>query len=234
MSTTAGITTQEYVAINIPSIVALFLGLAGVLAVLWPVLLLVPAAGVVVGLIALAQIRASNGTQTGRGFALLGSSCRLAIGSFVAVRSVIERNQSGADRRRSSARSMQLGRHVASRSMSSLRDVDRPLPQPREPLANSRRSGRRRSLPHPGPLKSNGVEQDRHPVPWTSPIGVSGRTGLRVGASSTRATDVARHPLIFRKVERPLAGRRRAADVPHRQQQRRQHAVSTIATRNDE
>ena len=61
MSTTAGITSQEYVAINIPSIIALIVGLAGVVAALTPVLLLVPVAGVVVGMVALSQIRASNG-----------------------------------------------------------------------------------------------------------------------------------------------------------------------------
>src|SRR5215213_1889000 len=67
MSTTAGITSQEYVAINIPAIIALVLGLASVVALLnvSGVLLVIPLAAIVTAFAALSQIRASNGTQTG-------------------------------------------------------------------------------------------------------------------------------------------------------------------------
>src|SRR6476660_5325715 len=57
MSTTAGITSQEYVAINIPSIVAFVLGIASLVAVLNPVLLVLPLAAVVTAYAALSQIR---------------------------------------------------------------------------------------------------------------------------------------------------------------------------------
>lgn len=98
MSTTAGISSQEYVAINLPSIIALLVGLASVLAALSPVLLLVPVAGVAVGLVALSQIRASNGTQTGRAFAWLGIVLSLAVGSLVLAGAVVERSRTAADR----------------------------------------------------------------------------------------------------------------------------------------
>src|SRR3954454_16156428 len=98
MSTTAGITSQEYVAINIPAIVALVLGLASVVAVLNPVLLVVPLAAIVTAFAALSQIRASNGTQTGRPFAILGIVLALAIGGYVLARALVDRYQSKADR----------------------------------------------------------------------------------------------------------------------------------------
>lgn len=115
MSTTAGITSQEYVAINIPSILALLVGLASVLAVLSPVLLILPVAGVVIGLVALSQIRASNGTQTGRGFAWLGIILSVAIGAFVLVAAAVERNRTAADRAEIVRQIEQLGRHVAAK-----------------------------------------------------------------------------------------------------------------------
>ena len=113
MSTTAGITSQEYVAINIPSILALVLGLATVLAALNPVLLLIPVAAVIVALVSLAQIRASNGTQTGRGFAWLGILLALGIGGFVLARAAVAHAQTRADREEIVRQIEQLGRHVA-------------------------------------------------------------------------------------------------------------------------
>lgn len=72
MSTTAGLGSQEYVAVNVTAVVAVLFGVASVLAVLGYVLLVIPIVGVVVSLVALSQIRDSNGTQTGRGLAWLG------------------------------------------------------------------------------------------------------------------------------------------------------------------
>jgi len=115
MSTTAGISSQEYVAINIPSILALIVGLASVLAALSPVLLLVPAIGVVTGLVSLAQIRASNGTQTGRAFALLGIVLSLVIGSLVLVGAVVERNRTAADRDTIVRQIEDIGRYLSTR-----------------------------------------------------------------------------------------------------------------------
>jgi len=115
MSTTAGITSQEYVAINIPSILALLVGVASVMAVLSPVLLVVPVLGVVVGLVSLSQIRASNGTQTGRAFALLGIVLSLVIGGVVLASAVVERTRTSADRAEIVGQIAEFGRHVSAR-----------------------------------------------------------------------------------------------------------------------
>jgi hypothetical protein len=115
MSTTAGISSQEYVAINIPSIVAPVLGLASVVAVLNPVLLVVPLAAIITAVAALRQIRESNGTQTGRGFAWLGIVLALAIGGFVFVRAATDQFQSRADRQAIIGKMEELGRLVHAR-----------------------------------------------------------------------------------------------------------------------
>src|SRR5688500_6367590 len=65
MSRTAGLGTQEYVAINVAAVMTLLLGLVSALAMVTSLLLVIPLAGVVCGVIALYQIKDSNGTQTG-------------------------------------------------------------------------------------------------------------------------------------------------------------------------
>lgn len=115
MSTTAGISSQEYVAINIPSILALVLGLASVLAALSPVMLVIPVAALVTAAAALAQIRASNGTQTGRGFAWLGMALALAIGTAVVAQSVVRHYRTQADRQAIVEKLDQLGQLVRDR-----------------------------------------------------------------------------------------------------------------------
>jgi hypothetical protein len=115
MSTTAGITSQEYVAINIPAIITPLVGLASLLAVLSPLLLVVPVAGVVLGLVSLRQIRASNGTQTGRPFAWVGIVLSLAIGISVLVAAVVEHSRTAADRAEVVSQIHQLGHHVGAR-----------------------------------------------------------------------------------------------------------------------
>lgn len=79
MSTTAGVGAQEYVAINIFAVLAVILGLASTLLLMgWDnltlffVLLVVPVAGIISALISLVQIRGSNGTQAGIGWASVG------------------------------------------------------------------------------------------------------------------------------------------------------------------
>jgi hypothetical protein len=116
MSTTAGISSQEYVAINVPSLLALLLGAASVLAVLMPVpLLLIPVLGVMTGLVSLSQIRRSNGTQTGRGFALLGIVLSLVIGGLVLVRAVVEQNRGRADQAAIAQKIEEFGRHISAK-----------------------------------------------------------------------------------------------------------------------
>src|SRR5687768_5111201 len=72
MSRTAGLGSGEYVAINNTSVIAFLMGVASVLALLNPFLLVFAVVAVVLGVMALIQIRSSNGTQTGRAFAIAG------------------------------------------------------------------------------------------------------------------------------------------------------------------
>jgi hypothetical protein len=79
MSTTAGVGSQEYVAVNPAAVAALLLGVASLLVFVHDVLLLIPLAGIVCAVIAWRQIRNSNGTQTGRLMALAGLVLCLAV-----------------------------------------------------------------------------------------------------------------------------------------------------------
>jgi len=72
MSTTAGLGSGEYVAINITAVVAALFGVASMLALVNDILLVIPVVGAILSLVALAQIRNSNGTQTGMGLAIIG------------------------------------------------------------------------------------------------------------------------------------------------------------------
>src|SRR5258706_13413962 len=63
MSTTAGVGSQDYVAINNAAIVSVILGKCTALALLGMQFFIVGAAGIVTGIVALVQIRYSNATQ---------------------------------------------------------------------------------------------------------------------------------------------------------------------------
>ena len=72
MSTTAGVGLQEYRALSPPAVAAVVLGVASWLALLHPLLLLVPLAAVVLGGLALAGVVRSGGTQGGALLAVVG------------------------------------------------------------------------------------------------------------------------------------------------------------------
>ena len=100
MSTTAGVGSQDYVAINNAAIVSVILGLCTALAFLGIPFLIVGAAGIVFGIIAIVQIRHSNGTQGGIGLAIVGILLSLAIAGSVAASNIIDwqhRQQDQAD-----------------------------------------------------------------------------------------------------------------------------------------
>jgi hypothetical protein len=80
MSTTAGVGSQEYVAVNPMAVAALLLGIGSLLVFVHDVLLLIPLAGIVCAIIASRQIQNSNGTQTGRLMALAGLVLCVAVG----------------------------------------------------------------------------------------------------------------------------------------------------------
>jgi membrane protein implicated in regulation of membrane protease activity len=92
MSTTAGLGSTDYVAVNPTAIFALIMGLASALTLFGvPLLLLLPAIGISAALIAIWQIAKSNGTQTGRALAALAILFCFAFGGFVGVRSATAR-----------------------------------------------------------------------------------------------------------------------------------------------
>jgi hypothetical protein len=97
MSTTAGLGSTEYVAINGPSVVAVILGLASALAVVDKILLIVPIAGVVCSIVALYQISKSGGTQTGRGLAALGLILSFGFAAYVGYLTVAKVHPERAD-----------------------------------------------------------------------------------------------------------------------------------------
>lgn len=86
MSTTAGLGSTEYVAINPVAVSAGFLGLASALALVENTLLIIPAVAVVCAAVAMWQIRAAGGTQTGRGIALAGLVLAVGLAGYVIYR----------------------------------------------------------------------------------------------------------------------------------------------------
>src|SRR5262245_42402152 len=87
MSTTAGLGSGDYVAVNGTAVFALILGLFSFLAFFSEMLLIVPLAAVVVSIIAFRQINRSSGTQTGRWIVVIALLAALVGGGFVVARS---------------------------------------------------------------------------------------------------------------------------------------------------
>ena len=113
MSPTAGVGTQEYVAINPTAIAALILGFGSVLVVLSDILLLIPLVGVICAIVALAQIRRSNQTQTGTGLAILGLLLSFGLGAGRVGYQAIHRYHTGTDERQIAQLMHDLGQDVA-------------------------------------------------------------------------------------------------------------------------
>ncbi|HEV8607638.1 MAG TPA: hypothetical protein VGQ99_20045 [Tepidisphaeraceae bacterium] len=113
MSTTAGVGSQDYVAINNAAIVSVILGLCTALAFLGVPFLVIGAAGIVSGVIALLQIRHSNGTQGGSALAILGILLSLVLAGSVAASSFLEWNRQRDDERDIDKVLEQLGQYIA-------------------------------------------------------------------------------------------------------------------------
>ncbi len=97
MSTTAGLGSGDYVAVNIFAVVTVLLGIASVLAKLNTALLAIPVAGIVCGFIAFGQIKKSGGTQTGRGVAIFGLILSIGIAGWVIAQQVIDYARAQSD-----------------------------------------------------------------------------------------------------------------------------------------
>lgn len=105
MSTTAGVASQQYVAINGAAVVAtvlaavsLWFGLMAWTSTLW---LVIPLAGVICGIVAWRQIADSNGTEKGRLFAAIG-----VVGSLLIAGAVIARQAAQSRHERADGRAM--------------------------------------------------------------------------------------------------------------------------------
>ncbi|HEX5242085.1 MAG TPA: DUF4190 domain-containing protein [Tepidisphaeraceae bacterium] len=96
MSTTSA-AGQDYVAINSTAIASILVGVASVLVFLASVFLIVPLAGLVCAIVAMIQIRRSNGTQTGTGFAVAGLVLSLGIGGFKAGQQLLISHEANKD-----------------------------------------------------------------------------------------------------------------------------------------
>jgi hypothetical protein len=98
MSTTAGLGSGDYVAVNGTAVFALILGLFSFLAFFSEMLLIVPLACLVTSIVAIRQINRSYGTQTGRWIVVIGLLAALACGGFTVVRWATEGVRTREDR----------------------------------------------------------------------------------------------------------------------------------------
>ena len=98
MSTTAGLGSADYVAINGAALATVILGIASAV-VLFDnnLLLLIPLAAIVCGVLAFIQITQSNGTQTGKLLVVLGILLALGFGGFVVGKQVLSAAANHAD-----------------------------------------------------------------------------------------------------------------------------------------
>jgi hypothetical protein len=98
MSTTAGLGSGDYVAINGTSIACILLGLSSALVLFDNIIFLfLPVLGLVAGVLAWQQISRSNGTQTGREVAVIGLLLSLGFGGFYSVKKVYGTFQNRSD-----------------------------------------------------------------------------------------------------------------------------------------
>jgi hypothetical protein len=116
MSTTAGVGSQDYVAINITAVVAALFGVASLLAIINNILLVVPIVGAVLSFAALTQIRHSNGTQTGGGLAWLGLLLCGGITIGLITTRIVETVRRDQDQRAVAALCDQFGQLVAQKN----------------------------------------------------------------------------------------------------------------------
>jgi hypothetical protein len=98
MSTTAGVGSHDYVAVNVVSVVAILLGLASSLALLDPLLLAIPILAFVFAVVSLRQIGKSAGTQTGRMLAWGGVAMAVLFVAMEGARILAEQRQDAEDR----------------------------------------------------------------------------------------------------------------------------------------
>ena len=199
MSTTAGLGTTEYVAINGPSVVAVILGLASALAIVDKTLLIVPLAGVICSIVALRQIGKSAGTQTGRGLAVLGLLLSLGFAGYVGYMGIAKASQEKSDKAAIEAIIVELTGYIQKGEFDKAYNLFSPRFQERVPLQRFKDvMGYVKSHPQYGNLKgmtTNGryaFDSDEN-------------TGIRIGQvillmNLDKFTEPSRQDAVFRVV----------------------------------
>jgi hypothetical protein len=112
MSTTAGVTNLDYVAVNQTSIVAGLLGLASALAFFGNLLLVIPVVGVIFAIVAMRQINQSSGTQTGKLLAIAGLLLCVLFGGWVITKEAVAIAAVRGDENKIAATLSQLGKYL--------------------------------------------------------------------------------------------------------------------------
>jgi hypothetical protein len=98
MSTTAGVASQDYVAINLFAVLAAIGGVLSALIFLSMLFFAVPVVTLAMGIVSLRQISHSNGTQTGRLGAWAGIALSLVLSAVLAVQLLGEHRVASGNR----------------------------------------------------------------------------------------------------------------------------------------
>ncbi len=133
MSATAGVGTQEYVAINPFAVIAVVLGLASALLLmgwnyptLFYVLLVIPLAGLIFALMAISQIRNSNGTQAGIWWAVGGVLLSLVFAGTVTAHHIQRRIEADRQQQAVATLAERFGQAVMAGDYAAARDLFTP------------------------------------------------------------------------------------------------------------
>jgi hypothetical protein len=112
MSTTAGLGSGDYVAVNGTAVFAVICGLASLLSLWHELFLIFPALTFIGGIVAWRQINLSNGTQTGKGLVIVACVLAVLFGGGVFVRQINETIQTRDDRKAVGALVLNFGEAI--------------------------------------------------------------------------------------------------------------------------
>ena len=199
MSTTAGVGSQEYVAISGLAIVALLLGLASVMVLLTDVLFILPVAGVMCAIVAVRHIDHSNGTEAGKPWAFLGLALSILIGGGILSSRALGGWATRHDQQQIAGLIEALGRNTSQRSYGEAYDLFSPAF--RERVTKAKFEAKLQELnevPDYGALRGmkwNGLAQFDHDDADT-PTRIAAAIAL---LEFERAPEQVRHQLLFVK-----------------------------------
>lgn len=112
MSTTAGLGSGDYVAVNGTAVFAVVCGAASFLSLWHELFLIFPAMAIIAGIVAWRQISRSSGTQTGKPLVILSIVLAIGFGGYVFAAQITETIQTREDRQTVGKIVLQLGDHI--------------------------------------------------------------------------------------------------------------------------